>query len=123
MIAAGQSLGQSFGTLVGGLVMVRFGGFPRPGVGCDHGCKAVVGGRILPGGVEKVTEVEKAADPKAGGVSNASSDDVSVRTSFVGVGGDGFVSFEVQIALDQEPQFAAYGARFVEADVAPETDI
>jgi hypothetical protein len=35
------------------------------------------------------------ADPKAGGVSVALSDDVSVVTRFVSVGGDRFVGFEV----------------------------
>ncbi len=45
---------------------------------------------------------KSAADPKAGGVHVASSDDVSVGTRFVGVGGDGFVGFEVQIALDRD---------------------
>ena len=38
---------------------------------------------------------EKAADPKAGGVSVASSDNASVATRFVGVSGDRLVSFEV----------------------------
>ena len=59
-----------------------------------------------------------AADPKAGGVRLASSDDVSVVTRFVGVGRNRFVGFEVQVALDREAQFAAYGAKFREADEA-----
>jgi hypothetical protein len=42
----------------------------------------------------------RAARPKAGGVSVASSDDASVRTRFVGVSADGLVGFEVRVALD-----------------------
>jgi hypothetical protein len=48
----------------------------------------------------KTGQSEKAADPKAGGVRVASGDDVTAGTRFVGVGGDGFVGFEVQVALD-----------------------
>jgi hypothetical protein len=36
-----------------------------------------------------------------------SSDDVSAGTRFVGVGGDGFIGFEVQVALDGKSEFAA----------------
>jgi hypothetical protein len=43
---------------------------------------------------------------------------VAVGTRFVGAGGDGFVAFEVQVALDREAQFATHGAKFIEADVA-----
>jgi hypothetical protein len=49
----------------------------------------------------KTGQSEKAADPKAGGVSGASSDDVTAVTRFLGVGGDRFVGFEVQVALDR----------------------
>ncbi len=38
---------------------------------------------------------KSAADPKADGMSVASSDNVSVGTRFVGVGRDGFVAFEM----------------------------
>ncbi len=72
-------------------------------------------------------ESEKAADPEAGGVRVASSDDVSAGTRFVGVGGDGFIGLEVQVALDRETQFAAQGAKLEEAHVAefrlPEAEI
>ena len=39
--------------------------------------------------------LKSAADPKAGGVSVASSDDVPANTGFVGVSGDCFVGIEV----------------------------
>jgi hypothetical protein len=61
---------------------------------------------------------EIAAGPKAGGVSVASSDDVSAVTRFVGVVRDGFVGVEVQIALDGKLELVAYGAKLREADVA-----
>jgi len=38
-----------------------------------------------------------------------SSDDVSAGTRFVGVGGDGFIGFEVQVALDGKSESAAHG--------------
>ncbi len=59
----------------------------------------------------------RAADRKAGGVV-ASSDDVSAATRFVGVSGDRFVGFEVQVALDGKAEFAAHGAKLDEAYVA-----
>jgi len=62
--------------------------------------------------------VVQAADPKAGGVRIASTDDATVRTRFIGVGGDGFVGFEVQVALDGKAEFAAHGAKLDEAHVA-----
>jgi len=60
----------------------------------------------------------KAVDPKAGGVRVASSDDVAAGTRFVGVGGDGFIGFEVQVALDGKSEFAARGAKLEKAHVA-----
>ena len=39
-----------------------------------------------------------------------SSDDVSAGARFVSVGGDGFVGFEVQVALNGKTEFAAHGA-------------
>jgi hypothetical protein len=48
---------------------------------------------------------KKSADPKAGGVRVASSDDVSAGTGFVGVGGDRSVGIEVQVALDRKSEF------------------
>ena len=51
-------------------------------------------------------------------VSVASSDDVTEGTRFVGVGGDGFVGFEVQVAFDWKPKFAAHGPKLREAHVA-----
>ncbi len=59
-----------------------------------------------------------AAGPQAGGVSVASRDDASAAARFVGVGGDWFVGFEVQVALDGETKFAAHGAKLREAYVA-----
>ncbi len=50
-------------------------------------------------------------------MSVALSDDVSVRTRLLGVGGDRFVSFEVQVALDRKAEFTAYGAKLDEAHV------
>ena len=44
--------------------------------------------------------MRKTADQKAGGVSVASSDDVSAGTRFAGAGGDSFVGSEMQVALD-----------------------
>ena len=44
-------------------------------------------------------------------MSGASSDDVTVRTRFVGVGGDRFVGDEVKVALNGESEFAAHGAK------------
>ncbi len=68
----------------------------------------------------------RAADRKAGGVV-ASSDDVSPSTRFVGVSGDRFVGFEVQVALDWKAEFAAHGAKLEKAHVAelglPEAEI
>ena len=64
---------------------------------------------------KRVRQTGKAADPEAGGVSVASSDDATVRTRFVGVGGEGFVSLEVQVALDRESEFAADGAKLEKA--------
>ena len=46
------------------------------------------------------------------------SDDVTTVTCFVGVGGDGFVGGEVQVAFDRKAEFTAYGAKLREADVA-----
>jgi len=46
------------------------------------------------------------------------SDDMSARTRLVGVGGDGFVGLEVQVALDRKAEFAAHGAKLDEAHVA-----
>jgi hypothetical protein len=50
-------------------------------------------------------ESEEAADPKAGGVSVASRDDVPAVAGFVGVGGYCFVGVEVQVALDGKAEF------------------
>src|SRR5271157_5098534 len=61
---------------------------------------------------------QNAADPKTGGVSVVSSDDVAAATRFVGVGGDRFVGSEVQVALDRWTEFSAHGAKFDEAHVA-----
>ncbi len=41
-----------------------------------------------------------AADPKVGGVTIVSSDNVPAATRFISVSGDRFVGFEVQVALD-----------------------
>ncbi len=43
---------------------------------------------------------------------------MSARTRLIGVGGDGFIGFEVQVALDRKSEFAARGAKFDEAHVA-----
>ena len=51
-------------------------------------------------------------------MNGASSDDVSVRTRFVGVGGDGFAGFEVQVAFDRKAEFAPDAAKLREAYVA-----
>ena len=48
----------------------------------------------------------------------ASGDDVSVRTRFVGVNRNRFVGFEVEVAFDRKPEFAADGAKLGEAHVA-----
>ena len=48
----------------------------------------------------------------------ASSDDVTAATSLVGVGGDGFVGFEVQVAFDRKTEFAPDAAKLREAYVA-----
>ncbi len=66
----------------------------------------------------KSAQCERAADPKAGGVNVASSDDATTRTRLVGVGGDGFVGFEVNVALDRKSEFAAHGAKLEEAYIA-----
>ena len=49
---------------------------------------------------------------------NASGYDASVLTGFRGVGGEGFVGFEVFVALDGQSEFAANCAEFVETDEA-----
>jgi hypothetical protein len=49
----------------------------------------------------------KAADPRAGGVSIALSDDVSAAMRLVGAGGGGLVAFEVFVALDGETERTA----------------
>ena len=54
---------------------------------------------------------ENSRRPEGRRLSDASGDDVSVDTRFVGVGGDGLVGFEVQIALDRKPEIAANGAK------------
>ena len=45
-------------------------------------------------------------------------DNATALTRLVGVGGDGLVSVEVQIALDWESELAAHGAELREAHVA-----
>ena len=72
-----------------GIIWKSFGGIQGQRVAGDRRCKAIVGGRILPSVAEN-GESEKAADPKAGGLSVPSSDDVPAHAGFVGVGGDGF---------------------------------
>ena len=92
-------------------------GISRHGVGCDRRCKAIVGGRILPG-AGKSGESEKAADPKAGGVNVASGDDAPAGARFIGVDGDGLVGFEMHVALERKAEFAAHGAKLDETHVA-----
>jgi hypothetical protein len=58
-----------------------------------------------------------AAGPKAGG-NVASIDDATVRASFIGISRNGFLGFEMKVALDGETEFAADGGQFDEADVA-----
>jgi hypothetical protein len=48
----------------------------------------------------------------------ASSDNVTARARFIGVDGDGFIGFEVQVALDGKSELAAHGAKLDEAHVA-----
>jgi hypothetical protein len=80
----------------------------RGSFGCSRRApKGNVGGRISPTGA-KIEKNEKTADPKAGGVQVPSSDDVSARTRFAGVGGNRFAGDEVQIAFDGKSEFAAY---------------
>jgi hypothetical protein len=47
-----------------------------------------------------------------------SSDDVTARARFISVGGNGFIGFEVQVALDGKPDLTADGAKLSEANVA-----
>ena len=60
----------------------------------------------------------RAADPEAGGVSIASSDDALTAAGLVSVSRDGLIGIEVQVALDRKPEFAAHGGEFSEAHVA-----
>ena len=43
---------------------------------------------------------------------------MSADPRFVGVGRYGLIGFEVQIALDREPELAAVGAEFAKAHIA-----
>lgn len=65
-----------------------------------------------------VTSNKEAADPKAGGVTVGSGDDVATATRFVRVGRDGFVGEEVSIALHGEAELATDRRESGETDIS-----
>ena len=105
----------NIGILIG--FSVGFGGYPRSGGRVRSPLQSDRRRSNFGGSDGKLRQRRKTAGPDAGGES-PSGDDATVLAGYFRVGGEGFVSVEVQVALGGEAERAAHGAKLDEAHVA-----